>query len=269
LKVVQDVRRKGMMIKDELREYAQSLGAELFGVASVKAFEKEFPDKASPELFVKGARSIIVVGLPYQPSTLATALRSEELLPFYDDPEGPEGLKPGRKLSKNYFISHSHVGASWFLHDEKMVLYNELNRIAYRMNTWLRRAGANSFSFTINTSDPKTKLAPFEHRPAAYMAGVGTLGDNCCILNPVYGPGIQFNTIITDMELEPDGPLKEDVCIHCGKCVRNCRVKALKDDRTVDTDACYCCFRCLAICPVGTNREQSPGGDVQKAAPQE
>ena len=63
------------MIKDELREYAQSLGAELFGVASVKAFEKEFPDKASPELFVKGARSIIVVGLPYQPSTLATAQR--------------------------------------------------------------------------------------------------------------------------------------------------------------------------------------------------
>ena len=257
------------MIKNELREYALSLGADLFGIASVEAFGTEFSDKAQPELFVKGARSIVVIGLPYQPLTLATALRSEELLPFYDDPEGSEGMKPGRKQGHSMFLGHSGPGATWFLHDEKMVLYMELNRIAYRMSMWLNRAGAESFAFTVNVKDPKTKLAPFEHRPAAYMAGVGTLGDNCCILNPVYGPGIQFTSIITDAEMEPDGPLAEDVCIHCKKCVNICRVNALKDDRMHDGEACYCCYRCLAVCPVGTNREQSPGGDVQKAAPQE
>ncbi len=257
------------MIKNELREYALSLGAELFGVASVEAFGREFPDKVQPELFVKGARSIVVIGLPYQPSVLATALRSEELLPFYDDPEGPDGIKPGRTQGHSMFLGHSGPGATWFLHDEKMVLYMELNRIAYRMSMWLRRAGAESFAFTVNVKDPKTKLAPFEHRPAACLAGVGTLGDNCCILSPIYGPGIQFTSIITDADMEPDGPLEEDVCIHCGKCVNICRVNALKDDRTHDGDTCYCCYRCLAVCPVGTNREQAPGGDVQKAAPQE
>jgi epoxyqueuosine reductase QueG len=257
-----------MMIKNELREYALSLGVELFGVASAEAFRREFPDKAPPERFVKGACSIVVIGLPYQPSTLSSALRAEELLPFYDDPEGPDGWKPGRKGRKSsLFLTHGGPGATWFLQDEKMLLYVELNRAAYRINTWLRRKGAQAFYFPVNTKDMVSLQAPFELKPAAYMAGLGTLGDNCCILNPVYGPGIQFTSIITDAEMEADGPLDVDVCIHCEKCIKICPVNALKDDRTLDPRACYCCYRCLAVCPVGSNCEQGARGDAMGCAP--
>ena len=74
-------------IKNEAKEYALSLGIEIFGVASAAAFGEEFPDKVQPEVFVKNARFIIVLGMPYQPSTLSSVFRAKELLPFYDDPE--------------------------------------------------------------------------------------------------------------------------------------------------------------------------------------
>jgi epoxyqueuosine reductase QueG len=242
-------------IKNGAKEYALSLGIEMFGVASAEAFGEEFPDKVQPGVFVKGARSIIVIGMPYQPSTLSSVFRAKELLPFYDDPEevwkddSEKALRQGG--AGMLFITHGGPACSWFVWDEKFVLYMQLNMIAYRMNTWLRRHGARAFHFTVNTKDAKTQRAPFELRPAAYMAGVGTLGDNGSILSPEFGPGIQYTAIITDAEMNADGPLEEDVCIHCKKCIKICPVQALSEGPKVDKSACYCCYRCLAICPVG------------------
>ncbi|HUW09665.1 MAG TPA: hypothetical protein VM537_08025 [Anaerolineae bacterium] len=61
----------------ELAEYARALGAELYGVASAADYVREFPDKPSPERFVEGAQSVIIIGLPFEPGTVATVLHPE------------------------------------------------------------------------------------------------------------------------------------------------------------------------------------------------
>jgi epoxyqueuosine reductase QueG len=57
--------------------FARSLGAELYGVASATDYAREFPDKPAPSTFVENAQSVIVVGLPFEPGTVATVLRPE------------------------------------------------------------------------------------------------------------------------------------------------------------------------------------------------
>ena len=69
--------RSADRIAGELAEYARALGAELYGVASAGDYVREFPDKPPPARFVENAQSIIVIGLPFEPGTVATVLRPE------------------------------------------------------------------------------------------------------------------------------------------------------------------------------------------------
>ena len=49
--------------------------------------------------------------------------------------------------------------------------------------------------------------------------------------------------------------IDESKCIHCGQCIRDCSVKALKfNDKQIpeiDEKKCFKCQHCLAVCPVG------------------
>ena len=56
----------------EIESYARSLGAEIYGVASAAIYETKFPGKPSPSKFVPGARSIIILGLPFSRTIMDT-----------------------------------------------------------------------------------------------------------------------------------------------------------------------------------------------------
>ena len=49
--------------------------------------------------------------------------------------------------------------------------------------------------------------------------------------------------------------IDENKCIHCGQCIRDCSIKALKfNDKQIpeiDEKKCFKCQHCLAVCPVG------------------
>ena len=68
---------KSKQIDADLRKYAVSLGAELYGVASVKDYAEQFSDKPQPTKFIENAESVIIIGLPFEPGTIATVLRPE------------------------------------------------------------------------------------------------------------------------------------------------------------------------------------------------
>lgn len=62
---------------------------------------------------------------------------------------------------------------------------------------------------------------------AARACGLGDVGLNGKIINKQYGPFMRYCFIITDMPLEFDEPLSEDICDKCGACIEACPGNAI------------------------------------------
>ncbi len=227
----------------EIEEYARSLGAELYGVASAAAYESEFPDKPGPSKFVDGAKSVIVIGLPFEPGTAATVLRPElaGLRSRAADNVAASGVQP--------------AGAErFFLGEENGILVRELQLIGYKLAKFLRKKGFATLHLPPSKQNDRFRTAPFYHMPAMYLAGMGTLGLNCSILTPEFGPRVFVTSIITNSELIAGVPLTEELCTKCNVCVENCPIGAIDGEGWKNPFACAsygCCSTCIAICPVG------------------
>jgi len=226
-----------------LKTYARTLGAELYGVASAADYEREFPDKPSPSSFVENARSVVVVGLPFEPGTVATVLRPElaGLRARAADQVTSGGVQP--------------AGAErFFLGEENALLSRELQSIGYRIARHLRHDGWTALHLPPSKQNNRFRTAPFYHMPAMYLAGLGTLGLNCSILTPEFGPRVFVTSIISDCPLECGQPLEQELCTKCGLCVDNCPIGAIDGKGWKNPFACAsygCCSTCIAICPVG------------------
>lgn len=83
---------------------------------------------------------------------------------------------------------------------------------------------AEVFADTGNLSD----------RHLAYLAGLGFLGRNHCLIHQKYGSFVFIGYILTDCPLPEDKPLNTS-CLNCGKCIQSCPSKALS---TGDFDMC-------------------------------
>ena len=72
---------------------------------------------------------------------------------------------------------------------------------------------------------------------AARACGIGDMGLNGKIINKKYGPFMRYCFIITDMPLEYDEEINEDICDRCGKCIEACPGKAVSENG-LDTWQC-------------------------------
>lgn len=227
---------------EELREYAMSLGAELYGVASADMYKEHFPEKPQPDVFIPDAKSVIVIGMAFNKGTLATVVKPDAA-----------GLK--RRAADDVTNAGQIAGVErYFSGEENGILDREVNLIAYRIARKLEQEGNMAMHLPTAKQDNRWFTAPFYHIPAAYLAGLGTIGLNCCLVNPEYGPRLWLTTIITDKELPAGEPLEEEVCTKCGDCVTVCPSKALDGEgwKNVTRCATYgCCGSCLAICSIG------------------
>ncbi len=231
------------MFGGQLRSYVESQGAELYGVASAERYAEAFPDKPAPSQFVEGAKSVIVIGMPFEPGTVATVLRPElaGLRRQASDDVGTSGVQP--------------AGAErFFLGEEDAMLTRELTEMGYRISKYLRRGGWHALYLPVAKQNGRFRTAPFYHMPAMYLAGLGTLGLNCCILTPEFGPRVKVTSIITDCPLPAAEPMTEEMCTHCNLCVEACPIGAIDGQGWKNPFACAsygCCGTCMAICPVG------------------
>ena len=224
--------------------YARSLGAELYGLASAAAYQREFPEKPQPTQFIADARSIIVIGLPFEPGTIATVLRPEL-----------SGLR-ARAAEQVGASSVQPAGAErFFLAEENAVIAHELTWMGYRLARFLRHQGWTALYLPPAKQNNRFRTAPFYHMPAMYLAGLGTLGLNCSILTPEFGPRVYVTSIITNAPLPAGTPMTENLCLRCRLCVDNCPVGAIDGQGWKNPFACAsygCCGTCIAICPIGT-----------------
>ena len=231
---------------EQLCDYALSLGAELYGAASASDYATHFAAKPQPTRFIPDAKAVIVIGLPFEPGTVATVLSPQlaGLAAKAADQVGASGVQP--------------AGAErFFLAEENATITRELDLIGYRLAKHLRHQGYAALHLPPSKQNDRFRTAPFYHMPAMYLAGMGTLGLNCSILTPEFGPRVFVTSIITNAPLPMGKPLVEELCTHCNKCVEACPIGAIDGQGWKNAFACAsygCCSTCIAICPVGELR---------------
>lgn len=113
------------------------------------------------------------------------------------------------------------------------------------------------------------------HKAIAIMAGMGWQGKSLLLVTPKYGPRVRLSSVLTDMPLEFDSPVKNR-CGNCTKCAEACPAGAIRNVNTylhylnreeaLDLDKCHAntlkymdvpgieytfCGQCIPVCPYG------------------
>jgi len=154
-----------------------------------------------------------------------------------------------------------------------------LEQIQRRLVRVLKGQGSKAMAIPPDThrSDHHfiARLYPlFPHKTAATCAGLGWIGKNGLLVNPLYGPRMSWATVLTDAPLDVcRTPHNRGRCGTCRRCVEACPVGAIPDrewsctgvnDYQIDATACAgyllekkketgeaVCGLCLMACPYG------------------
>jgi len=78
---------------------------------------------------------------------------------------------------------------------------------------------------------------PILEKVWAIRAGIGWQGKNSLIISRNYGSFIFLGIILTNVEFEPDKPLK-DYCGTCTKCIESCPTNAIVQPKVIDSRKC-------------------------------
>jgi ferredoxin len=186
--------RKGMAITAaRVKARARELGADLVGVASAQTLNAFPPD-------------------PRWPQT-------------------PERISPYVK-SVITIVQHIPVGAfrcrtNTPVQYMDMLVLRKMDKVAYRLAEELERAGHPSFVVPAQETEWTLKRASYGRLSTRHLgveSGLGTLGLEVNILTPEYGPRVYLTGILTELELDADAPMTEQVCIgeSCSRCLHSC-----------------------------------------------
>lgn len=158
----------------------------------------QFDKRLDPRKLVEGAKSVITVILNYFP---------EERLP-----EGENDIK----ISKYAYGTDYH----FIMKDKLKSMFAEIQA---QIGDIEGRVFVDS--------------APVMDKAWAKKSGAGWMGKNTNIINRKIGSFFFIGEIICDLELEPDGPIK-DYCGTCTACIEACPTDAITGPYEVDGSKC-------------------------------
>ncbi len=181
-----------------VKERAKDWGADLVGIASAAALNRFAPDPLwpqTPERVSPYCKSVIVIA---QRIPVACFRCLTNLPVQYND----------------------------------MLVLRRLDRIGQRLADHLESRGHPTFVTAAQETDWSLKKGSYGRlstRHLAVEAGLGTLGLEVNLLTPEFGPRVYVTGILTELELEADGPMTEQVCIgeSCSRCLHSCPVDAV------------------------------------------
>lgn len=196
----------------QVKQLGQELGADLVGIASAATLNAFPPDPKWPQTPARissHCKSVIVI-VHHIP---VAAFRAKKNIPVqYMD----------------------------------MLVLRRMDRIAYRLATLLEDAGFPSFVTAAQETDWDYKRASYGRLSTRHLgieAGLGAFGLEVNILTPEFGPRVYLTGVLTELELEPDAPITEQVCIgeSCSRCLYACPSDAVLhfgiDKRACATEA--------------------------------
>lgn len=205
--------------------------------ADMRWMTGEWVDRATdPGRFLEGARTVMVVALPY----------------------GNRSERPGDGVARGQIARYGRG------RDYHRVFEKKLRRIARAIRDELGGQARATVDY-----------GPLLERPLAAVSGMGWLGKSSMLLVPGLGPWVLLGAIATDLEVEPDEPLRKS-CGSCTRCIVACPTGALSPEGgVVDARRCisyhtienrgpiprelrasfgtwiFGCDDCLTSCPVG------------------
>jgi epoxyqueuosine reductase QueG len=127
-----------------------------------------------------------------------------------------------------------------------MLVLRKMDKVAWRLAHEMEAIGYPTFVTAAQETDWDYKRASYGRLSTRHLgveAGLGTLGLEVNILTPEFGPRIYLTGILTELELDPDERITEQVCIgeSCSRCLHSCPADAVQhfgiDKRACATEA--------------------------------
>lgn len=223
-------------LKNKIKEFALSKGADLVGIASANRFSGA-PDGHKPADILPDAKNVIVCAKRFPNSVVM---------------EGPA-------------TSYHHM---------MTILANQLDLIAYEIAIYIERQGG--VAIPVPSDEPYYEWDPgklhgrgdLSHKHAAQAAGLGRLGKNSLLITPELGNRVQLVSVVTNLYLEPDPLVEDELCpSKCMICIKSCPVKAITNEQQVNQRVCRSymflrlpkgqiiesCRECRKVCPIGVD----------------
>jgi len=146
-------------------------------------------------------------------------------------PQTPERISPYVK-SVIVLVQHIPVGAfrcksNVPVQYMDMLVLRKMDKVAFRLAEELEAAGHPAFVVPAQETEWSLKRASYGRLSTRHLgveAGLGTLGLEVNILTPEYGPRLYLTGVLTEVELQADRPMTEQVCIgeSCSRCLHSC-----------------------------------------------
>ena len=210
-------------LEQKIKQYAQKLGFDLVGVTSAEPFLRD--EKAA----IQRIREGLMDGLPwYTEERVHRATHPELLL---------EDAKSVISLAISYNTIEPEIGKdeprgkiaryAWG-DDYHNVIKNKLKEFVSGLPDLIGKP-------------VKTRIfvddGPMNDRAAAERAGIGWFGKNTNILTPSHGSWVFLGQVVTDLDLQPDEPLKK-TCGSCVRCIDACPTGAIVAPFVLDNTRC-------------------------------
>jgi epoxyqueuosine reductase len=207
--------------------------------------EKDLALRISPEHLLAGCQTIITLAVPYHWPAPAAPV----------NPEGLRGLVSRCARSIDYHL----------------VVENKAAQLVRKIEETAKKP----LRYKILAD-----RSPLLERELARRSNLGLIGENCTLINPVYGSYVALGTILLDIASEPDLP-NDKTCLKCGRCREACPTGALIEPYIINPHRClsylsqasgvfpaelraslgsrlYGCDRCQEVCPLNQEVAISP-----------
>ncbi len=107
-----------------------------------------------------------------------------------------------------------------------------LDQIALRLCSYIEQHGCRALPIPASQPLDMTEFrSHLSAKAVANAAGLGWQGKSLLVITPQYGPRVRLVTVLTDLPLTPDKPLKNQ-CASCTCCTDACVAKAIRNVST-------------------------------------